>query len=412
LSRRVSREQLWSWIDRDASELEKHLATCPECRTLAQDIRAQIGLVAVPLTLAAPPMPDRIGSYLIKRLIGEGGQALGFEAEQEDPRRPVALKVLRDGPLADKRQVGLFLREKDTLAHLHCSFIVTIYEAGRTADGRYFIAMELVDGKPLDRYVEDVGLSLKERIELCRRICAAVQYAHEHGVIHRDLKPSNILVRTDGTPRILDFGLARPTGGDLSPLITKTRTGVIEGTPRHMSPEQLQGHPGAIDHRSDIYALGVLFFEVFTGEAPFSGDSPSFEALQILGREEPRRAGTLNPQLRGDLEEILGRALEADPVRRYPSVRALDEGLQHHLEGRPISVRRFRHTPLGPATVAEACGPGSRNRPGGPRICRSQAGNAPLALPGRGTITAPADLGWAPGQPERHFPTGDRAEHV
>jgi serine/threonine protein kinase len=340
LSCGVSREQLWSWIDRGASELQEHLASCPECRSLAAELQSQIAFLATPLGTEPLLIPERIGPYRIVRLIGEGGQALVYEAEQESPRRRIALKVLRGGPQADKRQVGQFRREIQTLARLHDPAIATIYEAGRTAEGQYFIAMELVDGQPLDRYVDGASLSLAERIQLCRRICSAVRYAHEHGVIHRDLKPSNILVQGDGTPRILDFGLARLTERDFTPIVTKTQPGVIQGTPRYMSPEQISGAPEAIDHRCDVYALGVLFFEVLTGESPFVPEASILETIRNLDRQEPRTAGQINPQLRGDLEAILGKALESDPDRRYPSVRALETDLQQHLDGEPISARR------------------------------------------------------------------------
>lgn len=336
----VSRGQLWSWIDRDAPELQDHIARCPKCRTLAEELQTQIGLLRAPPLLSAPPLPEKVGSYAIKRLIGEGGQALVYEAEQENPRRRIALKVLRGGPLADHNQIRQFQRETQTLARLHHPFIVTIQEFGRTTDGQCFIAMELVEGRPLDRYVDEVGLSLVERIQLCRRICTAVQYAHAHGVIHRDLKPPNILIQGDGTPRILDFGLARLTQSSFTQVASRTRPGVIQGTPRYMSPEQMQGHSDAIDHRCDVYALGVTFFEVLAGESPFELDAPNPKTLQV-GRENPKRAGSINSELRGDLEAILGKALEVDPNRRYSSVRALDDDLRRHLERKSISVRHL-----------------------------------------------------------------------
>lgn len=337
----VSQAQLWSWIDRDAPELQEHIAGCPECRALAEELQTQIRLLATPLSFSAPPLPEKVGSYVVKRMIGEGGQALVYEAEQENPQRRIALKVFRGGPFANQHQFRQFQRETQTLARLHHPSVVTIHEAGRTTDGQCFIAMELVDGRPLDRYVNEVELSLAERIQLCRRICAAVQHAHDHAVIHRDLKPANILIEGNGTPRILDFGLARFAQSSFTQAASKTRSGVIQGTPRYMSPEQMQGHSEAVDHRCDIYALGVILFEVLTGESPFVLEALNPESLRVVGRQNPKRAGQINPALRGDLEAILDKALEVDPNRRYSSVRALDDDLRRHLEGKSISVRHI-----------------------------------------------------------------------
>jgi serine/threonine protein kinase/tetratricopeptide (TPR) repeat protein len=347
----VGREQLWSWIDRTAPELDEHTAVCPECRALAEEIRAEIDGLGAQLGFGPPPLPEAVGPFAIRRLIGEGGQALVYEAEQDNPQRRVALKVLRGGHLASHREISQFQREVKTLARLHHPSIVTVYQAGRTTEGQYYIAMELVDGQPLDRYVALQQLSLEERIDLCQRICASVQYAHEQGVIHRDLKPSNILVQQDGIPRILDFGIARLTHAGITQE-TRTRSGVIKGTPRYMSPEQLQGAVETIDHRSDVYALGVILFEVLTGESPFAIEGATIEAMRAVGRGEPKRAGEIDPRLRGGIEAIIGKALESDPSRRYPSVHELGEDLRRYLAGtriaaRPMSrLRRFsRHIP-------------------------------------------------------------------
>ena len=190
----VSKEQLWSWIDRDAAELEKHLATCPRCRARAETIRKEIGLVALDAETEDIPLPEKIGPYSIKRFIGEGGQAFVYEAEQPSPHRRVALKVLKGGRFAGKRHIKHFQRETQTLAALQHPSIATIYEASRTKEGQHYFAMELVDGTPLDAYVREKDLSLRDRLSLFCKISEAVDFAHRHGVIHRDLKPSNIPV--------------------------------------------------------------------------------------------------------------------------------------------------------------------------------------------------------------------------
>ena len=212
----VTEEQLWSWIDRNAPELEAHLAVCPRCRAQAAEIRAGIRAAVLGSAPAPPPLPERIGTYRVRKLIGEGGQALVYEAEQQDPRRLVAVKVLRGGCCVTAQDIRHFRREAQALATLRHAGIATIYEAGRTAEGQHFFAMELVDGEPLHQYVRSRQLELEDRLRLFCRICEAVHYAHEQGVTHRDLKPTNVLVDKSGQPKVLDFGLARVSNADVS----------------------------------------------------------------------------------------------------------------------------------------------------------------------------------------------------
>jgi len=207
----ISEEQLWSWIDRDAEELEAHLAGCAPCRARAEEIRAGIQRVASGSTVLTIPLPDRIGSYVIKRLLGEGGQGLVYEAEQQSPQRSVVLKVLKGGRFVGKHDVKHFQREIRALATLKHASIATIYEAGRTDEGQHFFAMELVEGMPLDAYVHDNDVPLEGRLGLFRKVCDAVHYAHEQSVIHRDLKPTNILIDSDGgLPLIISRRAPRP----------------------------------------------------------------------------------------------------------------------------------------------------------------------------------------------------------
>ena len=333
----VSRERLWSWIDRSAPELEAHLAQCPQCRALADQYRTGISAVSAGCMSAAVPLPDKIGSYVITGLLGEGGQALVYKAEQQTPRRAVALKVRKGGRCVGEHDVRHFQREIQTLAALSHPAIATIHEGGRTAEGQHFFAMELIDGVPLDTYVRERKLSLRERLEVFCKVCEGVQYAHERGVIHRDLKPANILVVEEGTkgsigvspvfgvgqPKILDFGLARLLNTDVTLTQTATQTGQIMGTLRYMSPAQARGNPDEIDERTDLYSLGVLLYELLTDRRPYELSNVVPDAVRTICEMPPRRpSSTLGPDgraarhLRGDLETIVLKALEKQPSRQ------------------------------------------------------------------------------------------------
>jgi tetratricopeptide (TPR) repeat protein/predicted Ser/Thr protein kinase len=338
----VSKELLWSWIDRGAPELEDHLAHCAACRDLAKEYRSGMKAVAAGCGSGAIPMPEKIGSYSITGLLGEGGQALVYKAEQQTPRRPVALKVLKGGRCVGEQDVRHFQREIQTLAALSHPAIATIYEGGRTAEGQHFFAMELIDGVPLDVYVREHDLPLRERLNLFRKICAGVQYAHERGVIHRDLKPSNILVTAAGEPKILDFGLARL----LNTEATLTRTGQIMGTLRYMSPEQARGGAAAIDVRTDVYSLGVILYELSTDRPPYELSALLPQAIHTICETPPRRPSSLRGSngrparhLRGDLETVVLTSLEKQAARRYQAVADLTADVGHFLAWEPIVAR-------------------------------------------------------------------------
>jgi serine/threonine protein kinase/Flp pilus assembly protein TadD len=335
----LTEAKLWSWIDRDASELEPHLAECPECRRRAQKIREDIRLISTDLSEVVP-LPKTVGPYKITGLLGEGGQALVYEAEQESPRRTIALKVLRGGRFAGKKHVQHFLRETQTLASLDHPAIATIFEAGRTDHGLHYFAMEMVSGQPLHVYVRENKPPRHERLTLFRKICLAVQYAHDHGVIHRDLKPSNILITEQGEPKILDFGLAHLTHPDPEIHVSMTRTGHMSGTPRYMSPEQVRGKSCDIDRPSDVYSLGVILYELLTGKPPHDASSFTPETVVAICEEEPIRPSRVDSSVQGDLETIVLKALAKDPRRRYESAGALEEDLRRFMENEPILARR------------------------------------------------------------------------
>jgi WD40 repeat protein/predicted Ser/Thr protein kinase len=295
--------------------------------------------ITSPAPAAGPALPPRIGRYRILRLLGEGGMGTVYEAEQDNPRRPVALKVIRAG-LVSPALLKRFAHEEQILGRLHHPGIAPIYEAGLAEDGQPFFAMEFIRGVALDEYARLRGLTAPARLDLLARVCDAVQHAHEQGVIHRDLKPGNILVDETGQPKVLDFGVARATGADLLTSTDHTRTGQLLGTLSYMSPEQVAGDPAALDRRSDVYTLGVILFELLAGRLPYRLEHlPLPEMARVIREQEPSRLGSLDTRLRGDVETIVAKALEKDKARRYPSAAELAADIRRHLRQEPIRAR-------------------------------------------------------------------------
>jgi serine/threonine protein kinase/tetratricopeptide (TPR) repeat protein len=265
---------------------------------------------------------DKLGPYEILAPIGAGGMGEVFRAN--DPRlgRDVAIKILTAGMAHDPDRVARFQREARAVAALNHPHIVTIFSV-EEAGGVHFLTMELVEGLPLNRLIPEGGLSVEQVVEIGRSLADALSAAHEKGIVHRDLKPANVMVSNDGRVKVLDFGLAKdlraasPTDATRT-LQNHTEAGVAMGTPSYMSPEQVAGRP--LDHRTDIFSLGVVLHEMTTGQRPFAGDSTA-ELISAILRDTPPSVMQLRSDLPGDLARIIRRCLEKDPSRRLQTAR-------------------------------------------------------------------------------------------
>ncbi|MGJ8636090.1 MAG: protein kinase domain-containing protein [Phycisphaerales bacterium] len=281
-----------------------------------------------------------VGKYTIDKVLGVGGMGAVYRATQDKPHRQVALKLIRAGVLSSK-SIRRFDLEAEILGRLHHPNIAQIHEAGIDQDsGSPYFAMEYVAGEELGDYVKEKNLSTRKRLELFVKLCDAIQHAHAKGVIHRDLKPANVLVDQAGEPKVLDFGVARATDSESAGNTMQTNVGQLIGTLYYMSPEQAIGDTTNLDTRSDVYALGVVLYEILTGHIPYDlKDKAIHEAVRIIADSKHTKLSTYDGSLTGDIEVIVGKALDKDKDRRYQSAAELSKDIRRSLDNQPISAR-------------------------------------------------------------------------
>jgi WD40 repeat protein/serine/threonine protein kinase len=316
-----------------------------------------------PIPVVSEKLGDAIGRYKLLEKLGEGGCGVVYVAEQTQPvRRRVALKVIKLG-MDTKQVITRFEAERQALAMMDHTNIARVLDAGSTETGRPYFVMDLVRGLRITDYCDQNNLSIPERLDLFTKVCHAIQHAHQKGVIHRDIKPSNILVTLhDGVPvpKVIDFGIAKATEGRLAEASIYTQFLHFVGTPAYMSPEQAEMSGLDIDTRSDIYSLGVLLYELLTGQTPFDGEKlvasgidamrktirekepvrPSTRVSQALGKfNPPSKLSVLHAALSTDLDWIVMKCLEKDRTRRYDTANGLAADLNRHLNNEPVSAR-------------------------------------------------------------------------
>ncbi len=342
---------------KDNSELRKELLS------LLKSFQSSENFLEVP-TIAIEPMEEthnplvgkHIGPYLIESEIGVGGMGIVYSGKRDDDEfeQKVAIKIIKHG-FTSEYFLKRFQRERQTLANLKHPNIARLLDGGRSSEGLPYLVMEYIDGIPLTEYCNEKNLSVDEKLKLYSIVCSAVQYAHKNLIVHRDIKPGNILVDKEGSPKLLDFGIAKLINEDfIETEENLTQTGIAPLTPEYASPEQINGEK--ITTLSDIYSLGVILYQVLTGEQPYkrksgpaSNLSKSINEEKILAPSEkvktkatslPReKTERLSGKLKGDLDNIVMKAMHKDPEQRYSSVQELIDDINRYLKGLPVSAR-------------------------------------------------------------------------
>jgi serine/threonine-protein kinase len=279
-------------------------------------------------------MPREFGDYELLEEIGRGGQGVVFRAWQKSLKRTVALKIIGTGQWASNAHLKRLRREAEAAAKLNHPRIVPIYEVGER-DGACYFSMRFVEGGQLDELMGRGPIPIRQAVEFVEKVARTVHYAHEHGILHRDIKPGNILLDATGEPHLTDFGLARLVEHGS----TLTGTQEAMGTPSYMAPEQAMGNSAALGRTTDVYALGVVLYELLTGHVPFKGET-AYQTMRLLLDTEPRQPRLWNRKIDRDLSAVCLKCLEKDPRQRYPSALALAEELERWLRREPIRAKR------------------------------------------------------------------------
>jgi eukaryotic-like serine/threonine-protein kinase len=346
----------------DDNELKK------EVLSLVQSIENTKDFLEEPLTVIEnneglfpdPFLGKQIGNYLIDGEAGVGGMGIVYTGKRNDKEfeQKIAIKILKHG-ITSEYLLKRFQIERQTLANLHHQNIARLLDGGRTGDGLPYLVMEFIDGIPITEFCIQKKLNIEEKLKLFRQVCSAVQYAHQNLIIHRDLKPGNILVTKDGVPKLLDFGIAKLIDEELTESSEGlTRTGVWHLTPEYASPEQIKGEK--ITTASDVYSLGILLYQILTGAQPYKITTNSPAAIsKIITEENVKRPsdrvkqnleikhekdfidpGKISNHLKGDLDNIVLKAMHKDPLRRYVSVEQFSEDIRRHLIGFPVVAQK------------------------------------------------------------------------
>ncbi len=329
---------------RSLDEIRTHLDSCAACQGTYAELGSLDALVSRVREVSGgddvqAPGALIIDGYTISHEIHRGGQGIVYHATQNSTGRKVAIKVLLKGALASEGQRMRFEREIDLASRINHPNVVSIIDRGETADGRGYLAMELIEGPTLDGYLAERDMSVEDRLRLFVQICDGVVAAHQRGVLHRDLKPANILIDQAGRPRLLDFGLAKDHLNESATMI-RTMEGEFMGTLAYASPEQLRGDPSQIDARTDIYTLGVLLYEMLCGKLPHEMSGSIEAVIQRVLEQTPKAPSVIIGKLDGDLDVVVLHALEHEPERRYQTVEGLANDVRAVLEHRPIEARR------------------------------------------------------------------------